>query len=67
MNLNNFLCMLLMQRAGVWEAASFKDKALLWNTAETIFVFAYNGDNRMIIGGRETKYLIPKKRDELLQ
>lgn len=45
----------------------WKDKVLLWNTADPYVYLRLTDDNRVIAGGRDEPFYNPKKRDELIQ
>lgn len=44
----------------------FKNKAMLWNTADPYLYMRTTADNRILIGGRDEKISDPQKRDKLL-
>lgn len=44
----------------------FRNKAMLWNTADPYLYMRTTPDNRILIGGRDEKIFDPKKRDLLL-
>ena len=44
----------------------FKNKAMLWNTADPYLYMRTTADNRILIGGRDEKISNPQKRDKLL-
>ncbi len=46
--------------------APFKNKAMLWNTANPYLYMRTTSDNRILIGGRDEKFQNAKKRDALL-
>lgn len=48
-------------------SAPFKNKFLLWNTANPYLYLRTTSDNRILIGGRDEKFYNPKKRDQLLK
>lgn len=45
----------------------WKDKTLLWNTADPYLYMRLTEDNRIILGGRDEEFYNPKKRDELIK
>ncbi len=45
----------------------WKDKTLLWNTADPYLYMRLTTDNRIIIGGRDEEYYSPGKRDKLIK
>jgi glycine/D-amino acid oxidase-like deaminating enzyme len=46
--------------------APFKNKCILWNTADPYLYMRTTSDNRILIGGRDEKFYNPTKRDKLL-
>ena len=46
---------------------AWKDKALLWNTADPYLYMRLTKDNRIIIGGRDEDFYNPHKRDKLIK
>lgn len=48
------------------EEVPFKNKALLWNTDDPYLYLRATKDNRILIGGKDEKFLNTKKRDDLL-
>ena len=46
--------------------APFKNRALLWNTADPYLYLRTTADNRILIGGRDESFYNPLKRDKLL-
>lgn len=46
---------------------AWKDKALLWNTADPYLYMRLTKDNRIIIGGRDEEFYSPRKRDKLIK
>ena len=47
--------------------APFKNKAMLWNTADPYLYLRTTADNRILIGGRDEKFYSTDKRDKALQ
>ncbi|MBW8331532.1 MAG: FAD-binding oxidoreductase [Prolixibacteraceae bacterium] len=45
----------------------WKDKTLLWNTADPYLYMRLTTDNRIIIGGRDEDFYSPGKRDKLIK
>jgi len=45
----------------------WKDKTLLWNTADPYLYMRLTTDNRIIIGGRDEEFYSPSKRDKLIK
>ena len=45
---------------------AWKDKTLLWNTADPYLYMRLTNDNRIIIGGRDEEFYNPLKRDKLI-
>ncbi|MDO9376436.1 MAG: FAD-binding oxidoreductase [Ferruginibacter sp.] len=45
----------------------WKEEALMWNTAQPYFYMRTTDDNRMLIGGRDSKFYDPVRRDRLLK
>lgn len=45
----------------------WKDKTLLWNTADPYLYMRLTKDNRVIIGGRDEEFYNTKKRDKLIK
>jgi len=45
----------------------WKDKTLLWNTADPYLYMRLTTDNRIIIGGRDEKFYNPESRDKLIK
>lgn len=45
----------------------WKDKVLLWNTADPYLYMRLTKDNRIIIGGRDEEFYNPTKRDKLIK
>ena len=45
---------------------AWKDKTLLWNTADPYLYMRLTTDNRIIIGGRDEEFYSPLKRDKLI-
>lgn len=45
----------------------WKDKTLLWNTADPYLYMRLTKDNRVIIGGRDEDFFSPNKRDQLIK
>ena len=45
----------------------WKDKTLLWNTADPYLYMRLTKDNRIIIGGRDEEFYNPHKRDTLIK
>lgn len=45
----------------------WKDKTLLWNTADPYLYMRLTTDNRIIIGGRDEEFYSPGKRDKLIK
>jgi glycine/D-amino acid oxidase-like deaminating enzyme len=46
---------------------AWKDKILLWNTADPYLYMRLTTDNRIILGGRDEPFYNPKKRDKLIK
>ena len=46
---------------------AWKDKTLLWNTADPYLYMRLTTDNRIIIGGRDEDFYSPLKRDKLIK
>jgi glycine/D-amino acid oxidase-like deaminating enzyme len=46
--------------------APFKNKAMIWNTADPYLYMRTTADNRIMVGGRDEKFSNAKKRDVLL-
>ncbi len=46
---------------------AWKDKVLLWNTADPYLYMRLTKDNRIIIGGRDEAFYNPVKRDKLIK
>lgn len=46
---------------------AWKDKVLLWNTADPYLYMRLTKDNRIIIGGRDEDFYNPHKRDKLIK
>ena len=46
---------------------AWKDKTLLWNTADPYLYMRLTKDNRIIIGGRDEDFYSPHKRDTLIK
>ena len=46
---------------------AWKDKTLLWNTADPYLYMRLTHDNRIILGGRDEEYYNPQKRDKLIK
>ena len=46
---------------------AWKDKVLLWNTADPYLYMRLTKDNRIIIGGRDEEFYSPRKRDKLIK
>lgn len=44
----------------------WKDRALLWNTADPYLYMRLTMDNRIILGGRDEEFYNPEKRDQLI-
>ena len=44
----------------------WKDEMLLWNTADPYLYMRTTPDNRIIVGGRDEKFISPGKRDKLI-
>lgn len=45
----------------------WKNKALLWNTADPYLYMRLTDDNRIILGGRDEPFYNPQKRDRLIE
>ena len=45
----------------------WKNKALLWNTADPYLYMRLTDDNRIILGGRDEAFYNPQKRDKLIK
>jgi glycine/D-amino acid oxidase-like deaminating enzyme len=45
----------------------WKEKTLLWNTADPYLYMRLTKDNRIIIGGRDEKFYSPQRRDKLIK
>lgn len=45
----------------------WKEKTLLWNTANPYLYMRLTNDNRVIIGGRDEDFYNPKRRDKLIK
>jgi glycine/D-amino acid oxidase-like deaminating enzyme len=45
----------------------WKDKTILWNTADPYLYMRLTKDNRVIIGGRDEEFYSPLKRDRLIK
>jgi glycine/D-amino acid oxidase-like deaminating enzyme len=45
----------------------WKDKTLLWNTADPYLYMRLTRDNRIIVGGRDEEFYNPVKRDKLIK
>jgi glycine/D-amino acid oxidase-like deaminating enzyme len=52
----------LQSHVPVW-----KDKTILWNTADPYLYMRLTKDNRVIIGGRDEEFYSPLKRDRLIK
>lgn len=48
------------------EISLWKDKALLWNTADPYLYIRMTRDNRIMIGGRDEPFYNPARRDKLI-
>jgi glycine/D-amino acid oxidase-like deaminating enzyme len=46
---------------------AWKDKTLMWNTADPYLYMRLTKDNRIIIGGRDEEFYNPHKRDKLIK
>jgi glycine/D-amino acid oxidase-like deaminating enzyme len=46
---------------------AWKDKILLWNTADPYLYMRLTTDNRIILGGRDEPFYNPKRRDKLIK
>lgn len=57
----------LCSEQGNADDAPFKNRALLWNTANPYLYLRTTSDNRILIGGRDEAFFNPKQRDKLLQ
>ena len=45
----------------------WKDKVLIWNTADPYLYMRLTKDNRIILGGRDEEFYNPKRRDKLIK
>jgi glycine/D-amino acid oxidase-like deaminating enzyme len=45
----------------------WKEKTLLWNTADPYLYMRLTRDNRVIIGGRDEEFYSPARRDKLIK
>ena len=45
----------------------WKNKAMLWNTADPYIYMRMTEDNRIILGGRDEEFYSPQKRDKLIR
>jgi glycine/D-amino acid oxidase-like deaminating enzyme len=46
---------------------AWKDKVLMWNTADPYLYMRLTTDNRIIVGGRDEPFYNPKRRDKLIK
>jgi glycine/D-amino acid oxidase-like deaminating enzyme len=52
---------------GKGDDAPYKNKAMMWSTADPYLYMRTTADNRILIGGRDEEFYNPKKRDDLLK
>lgn len=51
---------------GNGDEAPYKNRAMMWNTADPYLYMRTTADNRILIGGRDEEFYNPAKRDRLL-